>query len=332
MKAQILLGVVALSLEWCPGIGTQDDLNPTATASGSTSSSPTEATNDSTTVEQPTTATSIDVTVTQGTSMTSEVTSDPTASTADPTGDCGTCSKKPLDIRFCGDGSINNEEECDEGSQNGEDKPCTPLCKVASCGDGLVCSSTDCELAKKHEECDPLKDDTCTAGTCTFKPRRVIFVTSGKWPGGLGGVMGANKKCQQAASQAMLENSAAFKAWLSDDEGSPSTRFDTSYSGVYVGTDGNLVATDGWADLVDGVLLNPPATELGESPGGNPWTNTRFDGTSAKAGNCSDWTDSAGMLTGHYGYSGVTGESWTDSMKENSCDNLAPLYCVEDSM
>ncbi len=38
----------------------------------------------------------------------------------------------------CGDGSLDPGEACDDGAGNGFDAPCTPSCRHAGCGDGIV--------------------------------------------------------------------------------------------------------------------------------------------------------------------------------------------------
>jgi cysteine-rich repeat protein len=78
---------------------------------------------------------------------------------------------------YCGDGTVDANEECDNGPSNADDAECTSMCLNAVCGDGLVqigveaCDdgnpidndmcSTDCELAscgdglvQPPEQCD----------------------------------------------------------------------------------------------------------------------------------------------------------------------------------
>lgn len=92
----------------------------------------------------------------------------------------------------CGDGVQQDDEECDDGFDNGDDKTCTRHCKRAFCGDGLILSvdcvdacpncvdpeckecGNDCETCKKLcygcenrcEACDPGDDPEKCQDTC----------------------------------------------------------------------------------------------------------------------------------------------------------------------
>src|SRR5262245_3061033 len=58
-------------------------------------------------------------------------------------------------------------------------------------------------------------DETDTAGPGGTLPPRRVFVTSAIYPGNIGGLMGADAKCQTSADAAMLGGS--WRAWLSQD-------------------------------------------------------------------------------------------------------------------
>src|SRR5690606_22923283 len=81
-----------------------------------------------------------------------------------------------------------------------------------------------------------------------------------------GGLDGADLKCREAAKNAGITNYSSFRAWLSDDTGSPLTRFvhGPELAGVpYVLRDGKRVADD-WDDLVlHGPQRPIDVTELG---------------------------------------------------------------------
>lgn len=60
------------------------------------------------------------------------------------------CPLKPVSLE-CGDGNIDEHEECDYGYRNGMDE-CSTDCRVLSCGDGIVSVSLE-------EECEPLRSE-----------------------------------------------------------------------------------------------------------------------------------------------------------------------------
>jgi hypothetical protein len=68
---------------------------------------------------------------------------------------------------MCGDGALDDGEQCDLGGENRDDGACTLDCKAAACGDGLVWSGT--------EACDDGADNGNHYGgcsdDCTLNPR-----------------------------------------------------------------------------------------------------------------------------------------------------------------
>ena len=50
----------------------------------------------------------------------------------------------------CGDGVVQDGEECDDAWENDDAAPCTSTCKANICGDGLVLADV--------EECDDGRD------------------------------------------------------------------------------------------------------------------------------------------------------------------------------
>jgi|GEM_PF-1845337 len=70
----------------------------------------------------------------------------------------------------CGNGVIEEGEECDNGSDNSKSAACVTNCKENYCGDGNQCTKADCETdaADGKEDCDKGTENTDTgpAGTC----------------------------------------------------------------------------------------------------------------------------------------------------------------------
>jgi hypothetical protein len=139
-------------------------------------------------------------------------------------------------------------------------------------------------------------------------PRRYIFATSGLFDGNLGGLDGADQKCQDAAFAAGLDGQ--YLAWLSKVGGpiigepasGPLHRF-VRHHVPYVRPDGIQVA-DHFGDLVDGTLDNPiSADEFGGTIfEGTAWSSTSANGTPVGGGNplqstCGNWTTNAFLTT-----------------------------------
>ena len=132
----------------------------------------------------------------------------------------------------------------------------------------------------------------CAAAPTTPK---LVFLTKNTFNGNLGGVVGADAKCQTEAEAAGLPGT--YKAWLSDSLGnSPSITF-TQSTVPYVTPDPSLThVAENWSGLVSGALeaeIDYAAngtllTKYSETYG--IWTGTNPDGT-ASAQNCSNWTD-----------------------------------------
>ncbi|MCA9879468.1 MAG: DUF1554 domain-containing protein, partial [Thermomicrobiales bacterium] len=161
----------------------------------------------------------------------------------------------------------------------------------------------------------------------------LVFLSSTPHQGNLGGVSGADAKCQAAATAAKLPGT--YKAWLSDShsDSSPNIRF-TRSAGPYQLVTGVTVAAN-WADLVDGNLAaSINVTENGGvvvAVGEAAWTNTRADGSRLDSpSHCDNWQSNAGGTSGRVGIVIRTDHVWTDASTV-SCENHAPLYCFQQS-
>lgn len=82
----------------------------------------------------------------------SSSTTDDTTSTTDP--DPTTTSSEAA----CGNGQVEDGEDCDNGPDNADDATCTAACKMNTCGDGLVLAGV--------EDCDA-GEDNADEGACT---------------------------------------------------------------------------------------------------------------------------------------------------------------------
>lgn len=273
--------------------------------------------------------------------------------------DTNACTNMCMDAS-CGDAIIyEGVEACDDGPDNGDTKACTSACEVAVCGDSLVhegveaCDdgndvNTDtctnmCEAPKcgdgfvqAGEECDDgnnNSNDGCSAD-CKSEGK-LIFVSSLMYDGNLGGLAGADSKCQTLAQAAGL--SGTFMAWISNNQGSPSTRF-TKSNQPYRRVDGVVVANN-YNDLVDGSLAAPinKTEKNGAPPVGNTscagggfqtvWSATNTNGAWNNAVACNHWTSTAGGS--YWGRADAQDGSWTSWCSGGLCSWLSPIYCVQ---
>jgi hypothetical protein len=163
-----------------------------------------------------------------------------------------------------------------------------------------------------------------------------VFVTNGLYGADLGGIAGADAKCQEEARAAGL--AGTYLAWLSTSDVNAAPRFDRE-AGPFVLTTGEVVAAD-WNALVSGKDLvhaidrtptrDEPVLSRGVTKcGGNlVWTSTRANGYYS-GGDCAGWTSTTAQDFPSLGIAGATSRQWTDWCYENACGLEAHLYCVE---
>ena len=228
----------------------------------------------------------------------------------------------------CGNGELDAGEECDVGVDNGNNKPCTLECKTNVCGDGLPCK--DC--GQPCDDGNTLGEDGCSEA-CTWE-ERVVFVTDKAWTGKeLGGVIGADQKCDAAAKAIVELKGREFRAWLSKDN------VDTALLRIgeaflpYVRRDGMLVADDSGQFMLGSIKAPINVTETLNTPvfsdcgsGKNMvWTGTEMNG-GASGDTCSVW--SMAGVNGRVGNLSSMGAEWT-ACTSLPCDTLARLYCFQ---
>ncbi|MDO8516847.1 MAG: carboxypeptidase regulatory-like domain-containing protein [Nanoarchaeota archaeon] len=173
----------------------------------------------------------------------------------------GSCSQKkgvycigPVDIEvkgYCGDGILETGESCDDGNFNTNDA-CVN-CQIAKCGDGYVKTG--------YEECDDKNNfnrDGCE-NDCT-NTGYFMFATSKNYTGNLGGIAGANAKCNSDLNNPNSSKMAGiYKAYIRADKeynGFPDLGLlNTSYP-IYRTLDEKKIANN-LADLQDGTTILP---------------------------------------------------------------------------
>jgi hypothetical protein len=160
---------------------------------------------------------------------------------------------------------------------------------------------------------------------------RLVFVADGASGNAMGGLAGADARCQAAAFAAKLPG--IFQAWLSDDTYSPSTRFITHSNVPYRLVDGTKVADD-WTDLTDGSPLDASINRKADGTAQTfvmAWTGTTPAGTPIAGQNCSGWASASGG-----GVAGVYMDPsfgplppWTDATTDTPCSGAHQLYCFQ---
>ncbi|MDF1562486.1 MAG: hypothetical protein P1V51_05555 [Deltaproteobacteria bacterium] len=245
-----------------------------------------------------------------------------------PCGDL--CVDHLTDPDYCGDCST----VCTGGV--GEVVWCDGTCQSGCAADYDECDGDPAVPCEAHLPDDPnncggcnvvCDSGHCIAGQCTG----LVFITSTQYTGNLGGVSGANQKCQQHAVNAGLPGT--YKAWISGTGYSPGTQL-RQWTAPIVLRDGTVVVND-WPDLLDSSISHGiDQDELGNpgpamsSPGcGHAYTGTWPSGGAVSATwRCAEWTADTGQAS-VWGRSDLTNFGWTQWCSGGSCAYLASLYC-----
>lgn len=329
---------------------------PTTTASDSTSapvpdatSATTGGTTTGTTTATPDTATSgAHEAGTTGASTCGDGVVDPGESCdlgLEDNSDVGYC-KTDCTLAFCGDGELwIGVESCDEGpgGNTGNYGGCRPDCQFSPfCGDGELHSVEACDNGAANGTSEHEDGFVACSATCDLEAYR-IFITSKPLAGALGGITGADLRCQNLADDAGWTDTQKLRAWLSDSDESPLTRFiGVDPDRPYALVNGKRVA-DSLADLIasgpgDGVTLD----ELGAFHSDvRVWTNTSVIGdVFSDSDNCSNWVSDNKQFLGWAGTNAVPKlpadewQNWSDlkwwtGRVFKTCDEENRLYCLE---
>jgi len=163
-------------------------------------------------------------------------------------------------------------------------------------------------------------------------------VSSALYSGNLGGLPGADSKCQSLAGAAGL--CGTFKAWLSDGTGAAAARL-THAVGNYVLTNGEIVAS-GWSGLTTATLLH--AIDVTETKGAAPvgtvkcggssqvpvWSGATNSGIAVANGSCSNWGSTSTSPGAAFGNADATNAAWSGMCQiVTVCPDTAALYCLE---
>jgi hypothetical protein len=257
----------------------------------------------------------------------------------------------------------------------GQPQVLEPRCDTSNCSgccDRSASSNGVCVTATTANSCGAGGQAcfTCASGmqcvsgqgTCDFVPDTLptgagyVFVTSGTFDGNLGGIAGADQKCQAAAAGGNL--TGTFKAWISDLNDLPNDPARPTVNAV-----DRITAAGPWylpcrtaekklirafnnkAQLGGTPLLSLNCTEQAAPvPVGSPagvWTGTSTGGTAKSLqdssgdprSNCRGWKDNGSGFSLAAGVSGSINDpasNWTDvGSTPRNCVNLLRLYCVQ---
>jgi hypothetical protein len=244
--------------------------------------------------------------------------------------------------------------DCGQPASAGEEPSASDALITLRVGVG----SASCELCV----CDVNEDEDITASDALLILRaavgqpvllacpdcvvNIVFLSSATYNGNLGGLAGADEKCQALATAASLDG--VFTAWLSSSTTDAIERL-AGTAGRFVLVDGTLIAAD-LSDLTDGSLAAPiDKTESGVTISDDPraWTGTAATGTACfQASNgecaltepaggapqrfaCNTWTETLDP----FGTEAVTGlasvtEEWT-AEGDRDCGDLLRLLCFQ---
>lgn len=153
-----------------------------------------------------------------------------------------------------------------------------------------------------------------------------VFATSEAYDGALGGLSGADAKCQSAADAAKL--GGKFLAWLADGVKGPWDRL-SPLKTLYQRVDGELLA-DSWEALQKPMLKAAIVDEHGMALSQQTaWTGLSSAGVLGAKGHCKAWTSADGLDKGDFGvFSASPGDDWQGN-NSDSCAATMHLLCFE---
>jgi PKD repeat protein len=175
-------------------------------------------------------------------------------------------------------------------------------------------------------------------------PSSRAFITSTKYNGNLGGLVGADNICQTRANAAGL--GGVWKAWLSDGSTSAASRL-SQPTGNITAVNGTVIATS-WSNLLNYGVHNLKYDEFGNlvspDPGGSgngcswaggyflfAWTNTTGNGNVWSSYHCNNWTSTSSSNYGATNYIYNVTTEWSRNFAEScfSCTQMNRLMCFE---
>jgi hypothetical protein len=174
---------------------------------------------------------------------------------------------------------------------------------------------------------------TASETSAADRNEKTVFITGKSFISNLGGLAGADEKCQaEADTSTSIVPSGSYMAWLSDGTDSPDTRF-TKSPHPYVLSDGTKIAED-FTDLTDGSIQHFVNIGSTGKPVGQKlfWSSTKPDGTSAqKFVTCEGWTWTKTSTTISHSMVGITTRKTTlwSMYSREQCGRSYRLVCFQ---
>ena len=164
---------------------------------------------------------------------------------------------------------------------------------------------------------------------------KLVFVSSERFTGDLGGLAGADAHCQSLAAAA--GKAGVFAAWLSTLT-VPAWRRLSHATVPYVLASGAVVAND-WRDFTSGTLRHVIDETEGDAPPPNAisacnplvfWTATDERGAETGSDDCNGWSDASDTRKATLGVLAEAGSTvWSSFCVQSECSTSAPIVCVE---
>jgi hypothetical protein len=170
--------------------------------------------------------------------------------------------------------------------------------------------------------------DAAASDATVLDQANMVFSTSALFSGDLGGYVGANQKCQAAATAAGLNQTFVAMLNIFEYQGAPAYNAISVIQGSrgWVRPDGAWVA-DLPTDFLNGERNAPVLDETGSVLGDNSfvhWTGLSAEGNGANG--CENFTSSRNDSLGEYGSSIVRRRIL--SINQGSCDQGQRLLCL----
>lgn len=197
-------------------------------------------------------------------------------------------------------------------------------------GDVIPPPEEDASDAGEISDADEPTDVLVEEDAAPPPPKRV-FVTSTSSAANLGGLEGADERCNTLAKNAGLDG--AWVAWLSTPDVNAIDRL--SHLGTYVLLDGTVVVTSK-QQLTSGRIEHAIDMTEGQvrlTKNRGVWTGTRGNGTADAT--CNGWTTDSSLVLGTLASAIASDVGWTKGAPQAGhpdnweCATVVGLYCFE---